>query len=98
MHSHSETDHDRALRSWRGRWLLDGFENRIGCVENVEVEETGVTLSVRFAKNDKRTISSEPRPDGEFAHPDLVRARYRVLSEDQAREFLRKRRSSSSSS
>lgn len=79
-----------AERSWRGRWLRDGFENRLGVVLRV-YEEEGIILEVRFQGEDlPRQIGIEPRGDGEFVHPDLVRARYRLLSDEEARGMLAK--------
>ena len=80
--------HSEALRSWRGRWLRDGFENRLGVVLRVE-EGDEITLVARFQGEKRhRRIGIEPRSDGEYVHPDSVRARYRLLSPEEARAML----------
>lgn len=86
----------RAIRSWKGRWLRDGFENRLGLVRQATVQDGSIELLVAFPDGE-RPVWTEERDDGEFAHPDSVRARYRVLSDEDARAFLRARRSASSS-
>jgi hypothetical protein len=93
---HTTDDQEKAVASWRGRWLRDGFENRLGCVRQAALCDDKIELVVAFPDGDRR-VSTEERPDGEFAHPDSVRARYRVLSEEDARDFLRKARSASNS-
>lgn len=86
----------RAMESWRGRWLLDGFENSVGLVRDVSISSGVIELVVVFDDGD-RFVSTEEQNDGEFVHPDLVRARYRILSEEEARDRLRKSRSKRSS-
>jgi hypothetical protein len=83
-----ENDLQRARQSWRGRWLRDGFENRLGVVLEVH-EKDGLLLEARFQGEKRpRKIAIEPRDDGEFVHPDEVRARYRLVSEEEARRML----------
>lgn len=80
--------HSEALRSWKGRWLRDGYENRLGIILRVE-EDDEITLITRFqGEAEERRIGIEPRSDGEYVHPDSVRARYRLLSPEEARSML----------
>lgn len=83
-----------SARSWRGKLLRDGFENRLGLVHTVSEDENGIYLTVRFQNEEgDRTIWLEPREDGEYVYPGDAHARYRPLLEDE----LAKRRKNASS-
>lgn len=81
----------RAAKAWVGRWIKDGFENRLGLVRETVTEEGQLYLKAEFIGNDSpRLISLDPRPDGECLTPEMPKARYRPASDDDL-ENLRKR-------
>lgn len=81
----------RAAKAWVGRWIKDGFENRLGLVRETVIKDEGLFLKAEFVGGEKiRLISLDPRPDGECLTPDMPKARYRPAKDTEIEE-LRKR-------
>jgi hypothetical protein len=85
------TSQELAAKAWLNRWVKDGFENRLGLVQEVGSEEGDLFLKATFiGKSDSQKIWLDPRPDGECLTPDMPKARYRPASEEEIKELREK--------
>jgi hypothetical protein len=84
-----------AAKAWVNRWVKDGFENRLGLVQEVGRDGEDLFLKATFiGKDEPQKIWLDPRPDGECLTPDMPKSRYRPAREDEVEALRNKVKSS----